>query len=439
MPPYALDAPLVIVHNYLESFQQFLSRSGDPETLMARRFNGDQAIFWYGDDKLVISSACIENAEALKERWGYPKTKTLYPQTPSPSLCQDILREPELRQAIIAHAGAAKKVALVPYASTSQLYQLAHTLEEEEGLEVLLPESPVEENLWVKDYIDTKLGFRTLVPQWLPHLNPLPPGYVTDQPEMVASILADFAKKGKGCVVKANTGGSGVGNLFLLYEHLKGTTDFASLMDENIFLKQDVFVIEEFIQSSEVVSPSLEFYAPPPEDGKPFLTYLSNQHFEASGRFAGVIVAQEFYDAPWYPPFLEMGMAIAEELQALGYIGHFDMDAIVDDSGRVYTVEINSRRTGGTYAHEFMSKKYGPDYAKDHAFLSQNKFKGKFKDLDSLEAALDGLLYPINGEERGIMILLTSALFKGEFGFMALGESLDEVTQLRQELTTRMN
>ena len=301
----------------------------------------------------------------------------------------------------------------------------------------LLPESPLEENLWVKDYIDTKLGFRTLVPQWLSHLYPMPPGYVTDQLDVVACIIADFARKGKGCVVKANTGGSGVGNLFLPYERLKETTDYASLLAENIFLKQDVFIVEEYIRSHDVISPSLEFYAPPPEQGKPFLTYLSNQHFEASGRFAGVIVAQEFYDAPWYPPFLELGMGIAGELQALGYVGHFDIDAIADDSGEIFTVEINSRRTGGTYAHEFMSNKYGPDYAKNHAFLSQNKFKGKFKDLDSLEAALDGLLYPIDGQERGIIILLTSALFKGEFGFMALGGSLEEVTQLRQALTER--
>jgi len=115
------------------------------------------------------------------------------------------------------------------------------------------------------------------------------------------------------------------------------------------------------------------------------------------------------------------------------------MDAIVDDSGGVYTVEINSRRTGGTFAHEFMSKKYLPDYADTYTFLSQNKCKGKFKDLDSLESALEGLLYPINGEERGLMILLTSALFKGEFGFIALGGSLEEVTQLRQALNERIH
>ena len=59
--------PVVIIHNYLESFRKFLSRSGDENTLLDRRFNGDQALFWLGDDKLVIASAPIENANFLRK------------------------------------------------------------------------------------------------------------------------------------------------------------------------------------------------------------------------------------------------------------------------------------------------------------------------------------------------------------------------------------
>jgi hypothetical protein len=434
MTPYSLQAPLVVVHNYLETFREFLSRSGDPETLMARRFNGDQALYWYGPEKLVFSSARVENADVLRQRWGYEGTRLVSPDDPSPFLSLDIANSPEFIAEIVRHAGEQKAVTLIPYASTKELYTLADTLRSEHGLTVHLPESPHRENLWLKDYIDTKAGFRTLVPQWLEMELPLPRGFITDNLAEAARMVAWFEARGHGCVVKANKGGSGVGNLFLPYEQLKGAADFRGLLDENIFLQNDLSIVEQLIEARERLSPSLEYYVPPIEEGEPELTYLSIQHFEESGRFAGVMIASKFYKAPWYPAFEAMGVKIAERLQNYGYVGYFDIDAVIDDNGRVYIVEINSRRTGGTFAHDFLVQRFGPGYCERVAALSHNKAHTQHKSLSELEEAAGGLLYPMGGRERGVIFLLTSTLFKGDVGFLALAESIEEVIDLQQQL-----
>ena len=70
-----------------------------------------------------------------------------------------------------------------------------------------------------------------------------------------------------------------------------------------------------------------------------------------------------------------------DDLQRLGYAGHFDLDAIVGNDGRLYLVEINSRRTGGTYVHEFLTTKYGKGYHTSVAVLSQNKISTRSTDL----------------------------------------------------------
>ena len=165
--------------------------------------------------------------------------------------------------------------------------------------------------------------------------------------------------------------------------------------------------------------------------GEVQLTYLCNQHFEESGRFAGVIVGPELYASDWYSGFHELGMHIASEMQALGYAGHFDLDAILDGSGKPSLVEINSSRTGGTFAHEFMVHRFGPDYAERITMLSQNKIHTRFKNLAELEEEIGDLLYPIGGSEQGVIPLLTSTMFQGEFGGVFLAGDVGDVKELQ--------
>jgi hypothetical protein len=435
------ETPVVIVHNYLESFRNFLSRSGDENTLLDRRFNGDQALFWLGDPKVVISSASIENAELLCQRWGYSNTKTLSPKEMSVSLSKDILREPHLRQAIIDLAGPDKRVALVPYATTSEFFNLAETLRIENSLDVLLPESTTPENLWVKDSIDSKVGFRSVISQISTEDKPIliPLGFTCVDLEQTIEAADWFRRRGKGCVVKANIGGSGVGNLFLPLEIIPDKSNITSLIEEDNFLADDILVVEELILSPGKISPSVEYYLPPKGLGKPQITYLCDQLFESSGRFAGVVISNTLEQAPWWPDMVSQAQLIAQHLQDIGYIGYFDLDTIVDQDCVCHFVEINSRRTGGTYAHEFMEYKFGLDYKERFSILSQNKASsGKLRTLEDLENVIGDLLYPISSTERGVIVLLTSMLTKGYFGYLIIDDSIAGAKQLRQQMLSRL-
>jgi hypothetical protein len=435
------DYPVAIVHNYLESFQKFLSRSGDENTLLDRRFNGDQALFWLGEPKLVISSAPIENAALLKERWGYNAVRTLSPEVMSHSLSEDIIRESHLRQAILEFAGEKKQIVLIPYATTAEFLNLAITLREEDRLNVLLPESTTPENLWIKDYLDSKVGFRSILalittegetPKY-------PLGYICADHEEAIEAADWFRRSGKGCVVKASMGGSGVGNLFLPLNTMTGKATISKLVHQNDFLAEDVFVVEELILSPESISPSVEFYVPPKGHGTPEFTYLCNQLFESSGRFAGVVIGKELEQAPWWSELHTQGHLIARILQEIGYAGYFDLDAIVDQDGNCFLVEINSRRTGGTYAHEFMEHKFGLDYDERFTIISQNKLpSGNLRSLKALEDALDDLLYPMGEAQTGVVVMLTSMLDKGYFGYLILGSTIGEVTHLQEKMLDRI-
>jgi hypothetical protein len=131
-------------------------------------------------------------------------------------------------------------------------------------------------------------------------------------------------------------------------------------------------------------------------------------------------------------------MDIAHHMQAMGYAGHFDLDSILDKDGKPYVVEINSRRTGGTFAHEFMATRYGENYADQLAFISQNKIHTRHPDLRSLEEAASDLLYPIAGAERGVIVALTSTLFRGDFGCIIIGEDIADVTAIQAKLFERL-
>jgi hypothetical protein len=210
-------------------------------------------------------------------------------------------------------------------------------------------------------------------------------------------------------------------------------------LESNIYLAQDLYVVEEFIESPTKESPSAEFYCPPAETAPPKLTYVCDQHFEASGRFAGVLISSEIEMQSWYTEYLQTVQMMAEQLQQMGYVGTFDIDSIINGGNDAYMLEINTRRTGGTYAHEFLEFVFGEDYANQFAVLAHNKIEaGKSQTLEQLETAIADLLYPMDGKNRGVIVLLTSTLPKGKFGFLILGETLEDTKIIREQMTARL-
>jgi hypothetical protein len=434
------NIPLVAVYNNLEVAFSFLSRANDVSFIETRRYRGDRALFWLGDPKLVITTAPIPYAKGLCQRWGYPGTHTLCPTNPSHQLSLDILRERDLLAQLIEYAGPKRTIQLVPYATTPEFLQLTDTLRKEIGLTVLLPESPSAEHLWVRDYIDTKAGFRVLTSQWLSDSTLLPFGIVCRDMQQAAEAICWFNSDEQVCVVKSNSGESGLGHLVMSPKDNPGTVEgVLNKLLKNRFLYDDLIVVERHIKSPGELSPSLEMFVPLLGTGEPEITYLSKQLFGDFGRFAGVLISRELQDSDWYPLLAESGLKIARRLQEMGYVGHFDLDTIVDSTGRLFLLEVNARRTGGTHAHEFARFTFGPDYLDKVALLSNNSVSCEgITHPEDLLHTIEDLLYPMNHEHCGVVITVTSALTSQRFGSVIVAPSAEEALALQDALSERL-
>lgn len=209
--------PLVVVYNNIETFVDFLRRSEDVAVLRQRYFFGDRALLWLEDPKLVFVTSPVPHADYLGRHLGYAGTRYLCPSVPSPSLSHDILNEERLLAQLVAYAGPRRTVQLVPYATTRPFMRLAQALRRDHGLTVLLPESPTPEHLWVRDYVDTKAGFRTLAAGCLPQAaGLLPQAFVCRDVPQAAEVAHWFARRGSACVVKADGGEGGLGHTILV-------------------------------------------------------------------------------------------------------------------------------------------------------------------------------------------------------------------------------
>lgn len=446
MLPYLdQDMPVVAICNISEPFFEFLNRAEDARLrerlIRGEQYRGDRALLWLGNPKLVFVTFPIPHAEHLCQRLGYQSTTYMAPATPSPWLSLDILRESPLITRLVEYAGAERTVQLIPYATTPQFLQLVEALRTEYGLNVLLTESPSPECLWLRDYIDTKAGFHVLASRWLPNSTELlPQGIVCQDLQQAALVAHWFCANGLTCIAKADNGENGIGNYIIHPDDFSSPEDILRQLQINPFLRDDLIVVEEFIHSSTLLSPSLELFVPPLGVGKPEITYLSNQIFLDHGDFCGVLVSHELLNTEWYPPLAESGLLIATKLQEMGYVGHFDLDAVVDDEERVFLLEINSRRTGGTHVHEFARLFFGLNYLDDVVLLSHDAMKGEaVTHFDELLEVIGDLLYPMQQGRRGVIVTVTSALAIGEFGCIIVASSTEEAFALQQALIERIH
>jgi hypothetical protein len=434
----ARHPPLIVICNYLELFSGFLDKLGDSQLIQSRMY-ADRDLFWLDDPKLVITSTPMDAAGVLLRRWGYPGTRTVTPRVISAQLCLDILRDEQVMAQICAYAGEGRTLRLVPYTTTAEFLTLVEALRHQYGLEVQLPESPLPENLWVRNYVDSKIGFRMLVKDWLKDRVNLPEGYVSNSRDEAVEIAWWFIRQGRDCVLKYDRGGGGVGNCFLFAEDCASPEAIRACLKDYGSLFDQAAIVEEFIHPHQQLSPSLELFVPAPGEGQPRITYLCNQVFEKSGIFSGILIHQDLARSRWYPELAEAGLCIANHLQQLGYVGFFDLDTILDQDEKLYLLEVNSRRTGGTFADEFCRRMIGADYQERVILFSSNYIQaGRVDSIADLTDCLADLLYPIGGDSYGIVITSISSLPGGKFGALFIAPTNDQLLYLWNEMHKRL-
>jgi hypothetical protein len=82
---------------------------------------------------------------------------------------------------------------------------------------------------------------------------------------------------------------------------------------------------------------------------------------------------------------------------------------------------------------------FGEDYLKTHAFLSNDTLtSGSITDFDELLRVIGDFQYPMNGEQRGIFITVTSALEAHEFGCIIAGADTADVVDIQKQVQARI-
>ncbi len=435
-PPHS-HVPIVAICNIAEAFYDFLIRVPDSDShLKGEAYRGDRAIVWIGAAKLVITSLAIPHEPYLKQHAGYTGTRSTRPATNSHLLCKDIANDPAVLAEIVQFAGAGATIQVAPYAATREFYDLVDLLRSDYHLTVLLADTNERDHMWVRDYIDTKAGFRVLTARWLPNAEDLLlEGIVCPNKAEAAQVAHWFINRGQACIVKNDIGENGFGNVIIRPSEFADKAAILDHLNASTVLGVPPLTVEALVANIGTSSPSFEAFVPPIGQGAPYLTYVSDQLFHGFGDFCGVVIGHELTERAWYPTLVESGLRIAQGLQKMGYVGFFDLDAICDADDRIYLLEVNTRRTGGTHTHDFAHFFFGADYLSRVTLLSDDTLSSSgIQDVNLLHEAASALRYPIGDEERGIFITGTSALERDEFGVIIVGRDTADCVALQSTL-----
>ena len=445
----------LIVANTVDAYRESVALIQDPvlreHEIRDSYYIQDRALLWRGGRKVVVTSLPVEPAHLryLQEAMGYARLENLSPREPTDSLCADVLREGDLRAAIVARLRGSVEVRLIPFVAQPQVYAVAEALRQE-GIAVTTPECPPADLLWVRDYLDSKAGFRRFFASIQPRIEGLrlPEGGVAQDPAGAARLAARFLDQGRACLCKPNNSQGGVGFLILQPGDLEG--DVRALrqavrarLEADSQMRSGAIVVEELIAMDRSVgggSPSLEMCVPSDPARDVEFTYLCGQILTPSGYFYGV----EMYDGVVSPALQHTlkaaGLAVAREVRRLGYVGIFDLDLVAGTDGELYAVEINTRRTGGTHAHEAAEALLGPRYWERAAVICNNElaYAGPPLAYAGLQELLRGLLFPVGGQKEGIVPTIVTSLPANRFGYLALGPNIRRTRSLERDVHQRL-
>jgi len=388
----------IFISNVLESYYENYLNISEKERnyWFDHDYREANRAFLYGaDDKVIITSYQVNpaNAEYIKTLCDQKNVINLFPQSPTPNLCEDCMQG-ELSVKLIKIIEENPGVDVISYRITPQFYYLLKFLREK-GLNFNTPEALTEDEKFILDYAGTKRGFRHLWERAMSNkglkipIN-IPYGFITGDKKEAIEAARWFNYQGKSFVMKINTGASGVGVLMLQNEEVPGDKDgFYKFMKDKLvedIWNEPMIIVEEMIDTDHMKfsgSPNIEMKIRP--DGVIERLYACEQVLgEDKKTFLGIYINPEVNNSEFIKNTYEAAVLFGKELNYLGYKGIYDVDLVISKNNEIYAVESNLRRTGGTHTHEFAQQLLGADYWQKYYILSEDvhlKNKITFTDL----------------------------------------------------------
>lgn len=365
-----------ILEGYYKSYDALKSKKDGRFWTLFDIYDSNRALLYGDDNKAVITTSPIhkQHLEHLLQLMDWKDVQNHSPAKASPSISNDCMIDRHLKTKLMTIVKNNPGVAIIPYRSTPQFQGLIAFLKKKK-LKFETPETIPEKKQFILNYFNTKRGFRHL---WhLAHAdNPpsvqIPEGFITQNKKEAIEAAWWFKEDNESFVIKYNSGVQGIGIELINHKMLpsdrkKFDSHMKSLLADTMW-NEPIIIIERAIPSNEraeSISPSIEVYIDP--SGKVSKSYVSDQILAADKRtFRGIYIYPKLMTDTAIKKTFESGIKFGKRLAQYGYRGVFDMDLIRSNNNKIYVVEANLRRTGGTHLHELclalLGKKYGSTY-----------------------------------------------------------------------------
>lgn len=222
----------VIVANNREYFSpvdQFVPVEIKTEFVESDFDEADMDIMWHGDDKIVLLPREIdpEFTADIFQLFKFQNTRLIVPHETGAGLSEDVIADKGVFQTVVEAINRSIDPQVIPWGHTPQFQKFREDLLKT-GAKFQTPETPTDEGLWTPDYLDTKVGSRELilrVQEKHPELDiKSPEDFICNTVEDALVKVDYFLLTGRGIVLKANSGGSGLECISLLQKvliHLK--------------------------------------------------------------------------------------------------------------------------------------------------------------------------------------------------------------------------
>ncbi len=388
----------------------------------------DRFIFTETDDQILVTPLPINPAflnDSLK-LLGLKNVINLFPENCGLSICKDILSDKKLNRTLMDLIRKNKNINVYSYAGTKFFADLVRYWRKQ-GLKFNTPELPDDENRYIQDFFGSKAGFRQAASLLGDDFLKMPEGAICSSKEEMFGWAGYLLKKGAGIVIKYNRGLAGAGLKIIKKEEVTGSVYdcLEKIIKEEIYFQKFPLVIEEFIPPDFNVcggSPNVEMRI---KNGKPELLYTCSMRVTLEGIFRGIEIGKEVMATKLAAILTKTGMKLGNYLAQKGYQGYFEIDFVAGIDGKIYPIEANLRRTGGTHVFEATQKLLGKNWAENYIVAKNIHDVAKLlgKNYEDIKQTVKHLLFPIKGKKEGVIFTSMGYLPYGKIGYLVIGKN----------------